>query len=50
MANNTKQSTEFYVEQLRRVVSAMGWRITKIEVLEGDVIQVQLVHRPEGAS
>ena len=35
---------EFYVEQLRRVIAGMDWKIIMIEHLEGGDIVLKIVH------
>lgn len=37
---------EVKIEQLRNVIKGMGWTINKIEILEGDVIRLAVIHQP----
>lgn len=44
--NNPKMPPEFFIEQAQRVLIGMGWKFTKIEVLDGDIPQVTMIHPP----
>ncbi|KKN18053.1 hypothetical protein LCGC14_0959520 [marine sediment metagenome] len=44
--NNPKMPPEFFIEQAQRVMIGMGWKFIKIEVLDGDIPQVTMIHPP----
>jgi hypothetical protein len=44
--NDPKMSPQFFIEQAQRVMIGMGWKFIKIEVLDGDIPQVTMIHPP----
>ena len=44
--NNKEMVPEFHIEQVRRVILGMGWKVTKTAVSEDHVIRLEITHSP----